>query len=72
MLWLWDTDLRETDASLLLDALHLELLFLRPKRDAGASFAGPGGPARAVDVRLRVVRRLNLNDQVDVRDVEAS
>ena len=39
--------------------------------DADALLAGPGRPAGPVDVDVSLLRRVELNDEVDFRDVES-
>ena len=60
------------DAEALLEALDLELLVPQHERDDDAGLAGAGGAARAVQVGLVVLRRVVVDDDVDVVDVDAA
>ena len=50
----------------------MSFCFLGEESHAAALFALPCCPPRTVDVRLGVVRRLYLDHQIDVREVQAS
>ena len=60
------------EADALLHAADLELLVPQHERDDDAGLAGPGGAARAVQVGLVVLRRVVVDDDVDVVDVDAA
>ena len=61
---------REPEARL--QPLDLELLVPQHERDDDAGLAGAGGAARAVQVGLVVLGRVEVDDHVDVVDVDAA
>jgi hypothetical protein len=67
-----DADSLELDTGLVFDFRHKLIRLLRVEGDAGAGLAGAGGTPRPVNVGLSVFGRLDLDDEINVRDVEAS
>ena len=61
-----------SSAEALLQPLDLELLVPQHEGDDDARLAGAGGAARAVQVRLVVLGRVVVDDDVDVVDVDAA
>ena len=68
----WRAYFFKLDAGLLFNHLKQHLLFERVESDALATSAGSSCTARSMDVSLCVLRRLNLDDQVDAWDVQTS
>ena len=72
VLGLRHTDALQLDTSLVLDLLNEHLRLAGVERDARSAGASSGGTTGPMDVGLCLLRGLNLDDQVDVGDVEAS
>ena len=66
-----DLDDRDPQPDAGLDALDLEDLVPLQQGHHHAGLAGPGGPARAVQVGLVVLGQVEVDDHVDAVDVEA-
>ena len=66
------SDLLELHSGHLLDSSDDVVLLSGDESDAGARLAGSTGSAGPVDVRVDVVRRRQLDDEVDEGDVESS
>src|SRR5699024_6136436 len=56
----------------LLDLMEFALLLLVDERNGGTRRRGAGRAAKAVDVVLRIVRYIVVDDQSDIFDVDAS
>ena len=67
-----DLDERLVDAAALLQQQHLVLLVPEGEGHDDPGGAGPGGPARAVQVGLVVGGRVVVDDDVDLVDVDAA
>ena len=72
VLGLRHTDSLELDSSLLLNLLNEHLGLTSVEGDTGSTGTGSGCTTRPMDVGLGLLRGLDLDDQVDVGDVEAS
>lgn len=72
VLGLRDSDLLESDSGALLNILDEQLVLLRIEGDARAVSARSGRSARPVDVSLHVLRRLHLDNEVNIGDIEAA
>lgn len=72
VLGLRDSDLLESDSGALLNILYEQLVLLRIEGDARAVSARSGRSARPVDVSLHVLRRLHLDNEVNIGDIEAA
>ena len=72
VLGLGNTDTLELDASLMLNLLYKHFGLACVESDAGSFGTSSSSTATSVDVGLSLLGGLDLNDQVDVRDVEAS
>ena len=57
---------------MLVQPMHGPFLVCLDKRDHSAAGARASGAARAMKVVLRIVRRVEVNDEVDVVDVDAA
>jgi hypothetical protein len=60
------------DTGLALYHLNLALSLLREEGDASAREASTSSTTRSVDVSLSVSGRLNLDNQIDIRDIKTS
>jgi len=70
--WLRHTYTLELDAGLRLNLLHKHLRLVRVERDASAASACSCRTTTSMDVGLGLFGRLELDDKVDIRDVEAA
>jgi len=68
----WDLDPLKLDSGLLFDPLEILLASLVEEGDASSIPSSSGSSARSMDVRLSVLRRLELDDELNVGDVKTS
>jgi hypothetical protein len=66
------TDFLKLSSDLCLDLLNQADLLVGVECDAGAVATRSGSSACSVDVCFRVLRRLNLHDQINTRNVKAT
>ena len=66
------TNLLEDDTSLVFNNLNKHFLFERVECDALSGSTSTSSTTRSVNIGFCVFRRLNLDDQVDTRDVKTT
>ena len=72
ILWLRHTDSLELNAGLGLDLLNKHLRLTRVESDAGTAGTGTSRTTTSMDVGLCLFGWLNLDYQVDIRDVKTT
>ena len=69
---LGNADSLQFDTGLVLDLLNQHLGLACVEGDAGATGSGSGSSATSMDVGLGLLRRLDLDNEIDIGDVESA